>query len=160
MLRWPVCALLAYFLGCSESLTCTAAGCLDGFSIDLTQPLPSGADTIAPLPAGAYEIELTLDDERITCHRSIPQGPAVDCKPSDSVIVSGIQPMRFPEGALAGFDVEIRQTPRVVTAIVRHDGAVLAQGTFSPEYREVAPNGKECGPVCNSAPSATLALTF
>jgi hypothetical protein len=155
---WRAFALWLACTCCSDSVTCTAAGCLDGFSIDLSQALGSQelASTL-PLPAGAYEVELALDGTQVTCHRTIPEELPLDCN-APPILVERVVSMR--SGMTFGFDVEIRETPRVVNALIRYQGSTLAQGSFSPEYRKVEPNGAACGPVCRSAPREMLTLAF
>ena len=54
--------------------------------------------------------------------------------------------------------VAIREAPRSITAEIESlDSAKRASVTVAPTYEEVAPNGRECGPICRSA-SIDLAL--
>jgi hypothetical protein len=156
MSAWRSCALLLACVCCSDTLDCTAAGCIDGLSITLSRSSAS-QEVANPLPAGAYEIELSLDDTLIRCHRSIPEELPLDCN-TVPIIVERLVSMS--SGMTLGFNVEVRQTPRVVNALVRYQGSMLAQATFSPEYRKIAPNGEACGPICHSAPREMLTLAL
>jgi hypothetical protein len=156
MSPWATFALLVACAACGDDRECTAAGCLDGVTISMSEP-PGALTSREPFPDGAYEIELALDGTTVTCHRTIPQELPLDCT-SAPVIVHSVSPTS--SAGTVAFDVEVRQTPGVVSAIVRHQGSVLGQGSFTPEYRKVAPNGEACGPVCNFAQREMLSMSF
>jgi hypothetical protein len=108
------------------------------------------------LPAGVYEIELVLDGAPITCHRTLPGEPSLDCTAAP-VSVGGFTP---DLATVTAFNIEIRTTPRTVNATVRYQGSELAQKIFEPQYRTVAPNGERCGPVCKSSGPELLPVSF
>lgn len=144
----PAFALLAC-AGCAEGpLDCTLASCSDGFVVVLGE-LP-GADDVPgqepALPAGDYEIEVSLDETRLLCSYSVPDGERAGCA-GDGAAISVITG-RFVGSPSRGFRVSGERTPRDVSAVLRHQGLVLAEYGFQLEYQPYAPNGEVCGPVC------------
>lgn len=145
--------------GCADdSESCTLAGCIDGFSLYLV--------AAEPLRDGTYDLELTLDGVAATCRHVIADGraaSAAECSRSSvvrstaSVHNNGSPPDIDAPNA---FIIDILDASAVVTLRVLHDGAPLVEQSYEPAYQTVAPNGPECGPICDAAPPQQLALTF
>ena len=138
--------------GCDDTIDCTNAGCVDGFRIAVSE---SPAN---PLPAGEYEVELSLDGTKVLCRATVPSHSPFACD-GTAAQLSPIKPM-LPERPTTGFSIQVTETPATASVIVRHDDAVLTQQSFSPSYQRSAPNGEECGPICRSAAGQVLTLTF
>jgi hypothetical protein len=68
-----------------------------------------------------------------------------DAMPHSASYLSG------PDGP-ARFSLRIEdRTPASISVVLRRDGATLTSETFELSYTELAPNGVECGPVCQRA---------
>jgi hypothetical protein len=145
-------ALLVGCVGCDDTVDCTNADCIDGFSIRAV--MPGSATT---LPQGDYEVELSLDEARVVCQVTLPAAASGLCDAADVELLFLTD--RAQDNERTGLWVTTTRTPGAATAIVRHQGTVVAQGSFRPEYVESAPNGSECGPVCENA-SQVLTLSF
>lgn len=154
--------LLFAAAACDNTLDCTNAGCIDGFFITVSELLPpdAGLASQKALPEGDYEIELSLDSKVVFCRWTLPRPLDAQLECDDrSVRASPIVPM-LPERPVVGFVLEVNQTPRIASAIVRHQGSVVAQDTFTLSYQRSAPNGEACGPVCRYAAPTQLPLSF
>lgn len=157
-LRSALCTLLM-LAGCADdSESCTLIGCNDGFWVYVV--------AAEPLRDGTYDLELTLDGVAATCRHVIADGraaSAAECGGSSvvrstaSIHNNGSPPNNDAPNA---FVIDIRDASARVTLRVLHDGAPLVEQSYEPTYQTVAPNGPECGPICDSAPPQELALTF
>ncbi|WP_437753566.1 hypothetical protein [Sorangium sp. So ce1389] len=152
-------ATIAAAYGCLP-LNCTEVGCDDSFSIITTTADKSWAE-------GEYALELSVDGDEVSCSytwTNTPQagggGMFVQCSPS--IIVSINTFMQCTEtsdgdsvsqsctpipGKLAQ-GIKIQGTPARVDVVVRRDGAVVGERSFTPEYQTSYPNGEACGPEC------------
>lgn len=156
-----VALVLSLLAGCGDLLeegprACTAIGCTDGFSV--TALASEG------LRDGGYEIQLTLDETPVTCaHPQLvasPQQSGTCSAPnvrSSVVIHNGGAP---GTGAANAFWIDIVDTASLVVVRVLHDGALVGTATYEPTYQTIMPNGPECGPTCDTAPSQELRLEF
>jgi hypothetical protein len=125
--------------GCDEDDSQCLAACIGGFSMHL--------ESGAALPDGDYEIEVTLPGESFICHRTLPENDEQargDCHIESRVQVGGIEPM---ETGARGFFVSTQLTPATVAVTVRREGVVLANESFTPEYR----TSEICGSSCRGA---------
>lgn len=158
MLRCRVLALLVVSLSsCDNSMGCSLAYCTDGFFLQLLGEAPAqGAGAEGELRAGDYELELVLDGTPLRCSAVVPQVRPPSCD-GDAVSLA-----IFPSGldrAPSAFWLRSEQTPRMVAVLVRHQAAVVAEHSVQLTYDDFAPNGRECGPVCQRAESE-LPLSF
>lgn len=150
---------LAVLASCEEAdQSCTAAGCSDGFGVFLV------ADE--PLREGSYEVEVTMDGGPETCRFVVPGGPSGAepvCSDSTrlrafaSIHDNGAAPDPDAPNAII-VDVFVASTTAVLE--VRHDAAPLFEQTFRPTYQTIAPNGPECGPICELAPPQQVTLAY
>jgi hypothetical protein len=140
-------ALLALLgSGCVEDASQCAAACIDGFQVSLQSP--------SPLPAGEYEIAVTLPDEVIVCHRTVPENTDVappDCVSSRRVEVGGVQPTQSGQ---TGFFISTRETPETLAVSLRRGNETLASESFQPIYVR----SEICGTSCRYAPSHIVTL--
>ncbi|MGK3959436.1 hypothetical protein WMF01_02550 [Sorangium sp. So ce1667] len=152
-------ATIAAAYGCLP-LDCTEVGCDDSFSIITTTADKSWA-------AGEYALELSVDGDEVSCsytwtNTPLPGGGGmfVQCSPTvmvsidtfgrctelsdgDSVSQSCTPiPGQFAQG------ITVQGTPARVDVVVRRDGELIAERSFTPEYQASYPNGEECGPEC------------
>lgn len=141
-------------LGCGAfdtgGLACTEMGCEDGLEVafSLTEP-------------GSYTVEVIADGQLTTCSGTLPL-PACDapsgptCSSPD--VLLGASGCALPEAqhALGGISL-LGKHPAMVEVVVERDGTELGRQTFTPSYVRLAPNGEECGPICNRA-SVDLSL--
>jgi hypothetical protein len=122
---------------------CTLIGCADGLTIEFLQQQP-----------GAYTVELVADGETITCNATLPlpacsELPSESCSRSDVTLFQsgcGLEPLHH---SING--VSFTGNPSTVEIRVERDGTEVASDTFEPAYQRSAPNGEECGPICNNA---------
>ena len=124
--------------GCT-SVYCTAKGCFDGVEVTFDQR--------SPLAAGDYQLDVVLDDERVSCDFSLPQGTREDLCRTDEILW-GVT----PDGSF--HRAFIKRSPQVLEITLSGDG-VSASETFRPSYEEHRPNGPRCSPTCQVA-----AVTF
>lgn len=151
---------LGLLTGCDDVLNeeqaCTQAGCLDGFRVT--------ALAAEELPAGSYEVQVTLDDTLVTCAHSAADVSSWQSSPcsspsvrSDVVIHSDGSATSDSENA---FGIQIARAASVVLVRVLHEGQQIGAATFRPTYQTVMPNGPECGPVCQSAAPEQMRIEF
>lgn len=149
--------VLSLLAGCGDGdRSCTAAGCVDGFSIT--------ALSSEGLPAGGYEVQLTLDETLAVCTHPLligaPQRIGTCSVPSvrSSIIIHDAGAPGT--GAENAFTIDIAGALSLVVVRVLHDGELIAEGSYEPAYQTIMPNGPECGPTCNTAPPEALRLDF
>lgn len=140
-------ALFALVLsGCASTSTehpCTALGCQNGYSLDLSA---------AAWPAGTYLVELVVDGQKGTCEATLPlteASRAVCSLPGVRLELSGsaLPPAQHALAALAWSG-----SPAKVDVTVKVNGATLGKpASFTPAYRTTQPNGPRCEPTCSSA---------
>jgi hypothetical protein len=152
-------ATIAVVSGCVTK-ECTEIGCADGFSIAAATADKSWA-------AGEYALELSVDGNAVSCAYSwtnTPQagggGMFVQCSPTVTVWIEPVtRCMETSHGDAVSQSctpisgqftqrVTIDGTPDRVDVVVRRDGAVLGERSFTPEYKTSYPNGEGCGPAC------------
>lgn len=133
-----VAFLMVYASGCG----CTEVGCNDGMVIDLKK----GNDAWEP---GKYLFALDEDGKKSNCTVELPFTKAPNC-------TAGIQLFTRAETADASStDPELHQVLTFsvathVTLTISRDGVEIAKGDYTPTYKEDAPNGETCGPVCHN----------
>lgn len=125
----------------SGALNCTQIGCTDGLTLQMTASDP-----------GEWTFELGLDGEAVTCTAILPFPESLVGLGCDDERVS----LTFSGTALDDSehelgDVWISTLPATVTFRALLDGVIIQEQTFTPTYIESAPNGEECGPICNNA---------
>ena len=145
--------------GCSDdSDHCTLAGCTNGFLIHLV--------AAEPLRDGTYDLEVTLDGVVTTCRHVIEDGQEASAAECNRRSLMHSFATSYNGGALPNpdapnaFVINLFDAAALVTLRVSRDGAPLVEQTYEPTYQTNTPNGPECGPICNTAPSQELALTF
>lgn len=123
---------------------CTQIGCEDGLTIEFSAKQP-----------GAYTFDIVADGQTITCNATLPLPPC-SSPPTPNCSVAGVSltesgcalvPSAHSLEGLYFYDMH----PKSVEVTVLRDGAEVARQTFAPAYKTVAPNGVECGPVCEQA---------
>ena len=112
--------------GCGDGdRSCTAAGCVDGFSIT--------ALSSEGLPAGGYEVQLTLDETLAVCTHPLligaPQRIGTCSVPSvrSSIIIHDAGAPGT--GAENAFTIDIAGALSLVVVRVLHDGELIAEGS-------------------------------
>lgn len=139
---------------------CTEMGCSDTFTITAATANKSWA-------AGEYTLELTVDGNAVSCAYSWTNTPKVggggefvQCSPTVSVSIDAVAICTetrhgdavslscIPAPGQFTQVLAIQGTPARVDVVVRRDGALLGEQTFTPAYRTSYPNGKDCEPVC------------
>jgi hypothetical protein len=143
--------------GAPGASACTEMGCEDGFSLDLIRVGGDGARQ-SPWPPGAYRFVAAIDGEEAVCEGSLPlsrcdAGPTLTCHGAAMEIAEsgcaldpsqhGFASIRFGSGLV-----------RSVSLRVERDGAVVAEGNYTPTYQTVHPNGPRCEPRCQQAGDA------
>ncbi|WP_438035572.1 hypothetical protein [Sorangium sp. So ce204] len=139
---------------------CTEMACSDTFTITAATANKSWA-------AGEYTLELAVDGNAVSCAYSWTNTPNVggsgvfvQCSPTVSVSVNaveictetrrggGVSQSCVPAPGQFTQQLAIRGTPARVDVVVRRDGALLGERSFTPAYRTWYPNGEDCGPGC------------
>lgn len=142
---------LALAAGCNaegqrQEGTCTLADCSDGIWLTLVRPT---SQATLPLPDGRYELELGYDDVNDVCTGLPSQvDPALACGDGAAHRVSFSTGSEGPVGVLVTIE---RHTPATLSVVLRRDGITLTSEVFELTYSELAPNGIECGPICQRA---------
>ena len=144
----PACSGTSYAVaseGCGGARACTLIGCSNQFSIDLTGVFRSDRPV---------SVEGSADGEPFSCEANETTGFRRDPLCSSRAIA--LEYWRYYGEPLVHVDLTFQGVPCAVDVRVVQDDAVLAEASFSPEYRFSAPNGIECGPLCWQA-GASLA---
>jgi hypothetical protein len=148
--------------GCS-SKTCPTIGCSDQFTATVQR-----AD--GSFPSGAHRIEILADGVMTTCSFSYPLatapgggGTAPSC-PSGMMVTVGQQEVCTqttvnnsvattcqPVPGQVRETIQISGAPGQVHAWQYVDDVAALDTAAAPSYQDVAPNGKECGPICRQA---------
>jgi hypothetical protein len=113
--------------------SCTLADCTDGLFVDFYLKTP-----------GAYSLTADVDGQVVACAGSLPVDGTESC--------TGPGRVEFPwSGApIWGMNIDVVGAQSVHLVIAR-DGTTILDETFSPQWIDSAPNGVDCGPVCNVA---------
>lgn len=147
-------SMLAGCIGTGPGETsCTLMACEDGVTIDF-----AGGGATAQ---GKYDFDIVADGQKITCTATLPLPPCASVMTSCSaagvgLIESGcaLPPAQHSLAGLTFTGVH----PTSIAVTVKRDGAQIAMHSFTLAYQRVAPNGEECGPVCEQAPTQNLAI--
>jgi hypothetical protein len=122
---------------------CTEMGCTSGYRI--------GVSPDQGWPAGQYTFEITADGKQQICTGSIPLS---DCA-TQSIRCTGDDLASIEELGCAidvasqGYGgIAFNGTPCDVRIKISRDGEVLADSSFTPDYRWIEVNGPGCGPRC------------
>ena len=134
-------------------MACTEIGCQDGLLIRVT---PTSG-----WPAGQYVITTQVDDATIVCTGTLPLPacgtPGLTCD-GEGVQVTESGCALGPEEHAFG-DVMLATQPESVSLTIERDGTQVADGSWTPDYETVQPNGPECEPTCTFA-AVELAVSF
>jgi len=136
---------IALAAGCGlfeEERACTLVGCSDGLFVDIALRDPQ---------EGMHAVEGRLDGAPFRCEIDVRAGTGgrpptcTDERIEPGAIYGGSEPspgliLRFND--FLPEEVELR--------LLRGD-AELGSWSLQPDYQETAPNGYECGPVCQVA---------
>ena len=123
--------------GCGGARICTLVGCDNQFLIDLTGVFR----TDRPI-----SVQGSADGEPFVCEADESTGFRRDSLCSSEAIA--LEYWRFYGEPLVHVDLRFRGVPCAVDLRVVQEDTVLAEASFSPEYKFSAPNGIECGPLC------------
>lgn len=135
---------LAAGCGPFDGLSCTAAGCTDGLQLVFRPNEPQ---------AGIHAIEGRVDGKPFRCDFDLRIGHSPD-HPRPTCTDERIEPSSFyggsepPPGLILSFDWF---QPAELELRILRGTKEMASWHLEPTYREVAPNGYECGPVCETA---------
>ena len=118
--------------------SCTLADCTDGLFVDFYLRTP-----------GAYSLAADVDGQVVACAGSLPVDGTESCTGPGRVGFpwSGAPPN---DQMIWGMNVDVVGAQSVHLMIAR-DGTTILDETFSPQWIDSAPNGVDCGPVCNVA---------
>ena len=134
-----------FMMSCGPvGIDCTEMGCVDGLNITFNSEIKTH---------GNYVFVVTLDDVTTTCEYTLPfistDGEYGNCdRDGISLTISGTA---LDESQHSIPYMYIPSSPESVSIEITRDGTSIASDSFSPEYEESAPNGKDCGPICYSA---------
>lgn len=129
---------------CLPQKACTEIGCVDGVQVRFSQPIRQ---------PGTYRFQIQMEGVASTCIATLPM-PACDRVPApcDSLdLLLGLSGCALAADQHAIVSLDIRTSPRKLDVTVTRDDAAFASGNYDVTYRRVAPNGEECGPICNQA---------
>jgi hypothetical protein len=165
-----VCGLLAG-AACNglESHECTEIGCGDGVGVNI---LPVGGIW----SAGAYRLELSLDDLSGSCDFSVPEdlpdprsATSLTCLDGASVWLQqvfechsvteggGVSESCQPIANQYELTLSTFGKPTTLRLVLTRDGEELISENRELSYTESRPNGPDCEPVCQQA---QVDLTF
>lgn len=154
-------AMTAVMPGCIMTpKACTEMGCSDTFTI-------TAATANKSWTPGEYTLELAVDGNAVSCAYSWTNTPKVggsgvfvQCSPTVSVSIDAVtictetrrgdavSQSCVPAPGQFTQLLAIQGTPARVDVVVRRDGALLGERSFTPAYRTWYPNGEDCGPAC------------
>jgi hypothetical protein len=128
-------AFLAVVLasGCTWlGLVCTQIGCDDEVSVSIR-----GLETDQ-----FYDVELDTGTQTIHC--------TIDTSQSSYMRIQCVDDL-YSYSQRDEASIHIAGTPDSVAITILKNGTVIAEDVVRPEYDEVAPNGRACGPICVQA---------
>jgi hypothetical protein len=147
-----IAALLAWMVSdhAAAQQACTEMGCQNGLQL-----------TVAPdyrWSPGAYVFKFLVDGVAIQCRGKLPlpscDNPGLIC---DSTAVTITESGCALPSAAHGFGmVQFADAPQTVRVTITRDNVMLVDKNFTPEYRDVRPNGAQCEPTCHQASAVLL----
>ncbi len=170
---WLVAGACALLQGAAcnvlESHSCTEIGCANGVGLSI---LPAGGSW----PAGAYQLDLGLDDLAGTCDFSVPEDLPAGGSATSFTCIEGVTIMlqqvfvcrSISEGGAVSQSCEpvadqyeltlsAFGEPTTLTLVLSRDAEELLSENRALTYTESRPNGPDCEPLCRQA---QLELTF
>lgn len=141
--------------GADETLNCTLIGCDDGAHVVVHAPRDAWS-------AGDYTVEVSADKSSFKCTSKLPtasqsrfDNPKFACDGASPFLFlirgdgcengdSGIE----DDVTCGTLELGVQGTPSKVRVRVDRSGTTVLDETWTPKYREFAPNGRECGPIC------------
>lgn len=127
--------------GCSDSKACTAIGCFDGVSVQVT------ARVWRP---GEYTVAVTGDGLDESCTFSVAEGGTIElggCTGEGAGLAPHLTSQTF-----SGVELALgNQHPARITIGVTRNGSEVASQSQALAYSESQPNGPDCGPPCRMA---------
>jgi hypothetical protein len=123
----PGCGNSCSDIGCIQNLTITPDGTVDD--------------------SGKYEARFDADGEAITCTLTVPSTTPPKCTDSHAYVYQNDGRVRF---------LSLDGDYKTVSVTLLHEGTVIADESFAPEYTDDELNGSGCG-TCLAA-SATLRI--
>jgi hypothetical protein len=147
-----------------EGHSCTEIGCGEGVGVNVR---PVGGTW----PAGAYRLELGLDDVAGTCDFTVPEdlpamrgsATSLTCLDGATLLLQQIFDCRsISEGGAVSqtcepvadqYELTLSAfgTPTTLTLVLTRDGEELVSENRELTYTESRPNGPDCEPVCRQA---------
>jgi hypothetical protein len=140
--------------GDAEPLVCTEMGCSDGFRITL--------EPTSGWRQGKYKFSIVHDGTTTVCEGELPLKPCGT--PSLTCTAEGISigesGCAIPADEQGFSDISSTTLPKSVEVQIEFEGAGVISKTFAFEYKEVFPNGPDCGGQCTQAPAETLKFSI
>ena len=137
----------------SGPIACTEIGCGAAFRVEFTR---------ASWPAGTVNVVVDADGTTTNCSVTLPFAScdaAPQCDQASPPFLLELVGCALPPAQQTIGGIFWPTTgPQQVTVTISQDGTMLGTQMFQPTYSMSSPNGPDCPPVCNQAPSATLAL--
>lgn len=157
---WAVTLLGALLVSCDAGQDCTDIGCANLVSI-------TAKPKASLWQEGEYELEVTYDGVTARCGFTLPQELPTARVSTLLNCGSVVHPSLYATGDCSQncslsspfeLNLSIDAQPAEVTLQLTREGEVVLSDERSVEYRELYPNGVECGgPHCSQA---RYALTF
>lgn len=119
---------------------CTEMGCTEGFDLAFL-PAITGS--------GSFSVELVADEASITCTASLPFDEADLGGCTDPNVYLSLSGTELPDDQQEIPGIYLGTTPASLGITVKRDGAIIGEGSFSPVYETLQPNGPDCGPICS-----------
>lgn len=136
---WAVLAgALALVTGCASNIACSAVGCTSGLSV-------SAPYTVHQQPVRWMKVCVAGSCKVDAVHPGHGRAP-------------------YSDGSAPAATLKATRTARVTVTLESADHTMLVAAGGSVHFRQVAPNGVKCGPVCYFAavvvdPGGTLTAT-
>lgn len=133
---------------------CTKMGCMGGLTVEVV-PAKTG------FGKGSYKIDVVADGKKTSCELKLPlpacdKGHAATCKGDVGVDVKEVGCDK-PLAEQAFGPLRFREPPTELKITVTKDGKRFADGTVSPAYKTVQPNGPGCEPTCKQGEAKVCA---
>jgi hypothetical protein len=136
--------VVALLSACASDSSCDLVGCTDGLEIR--------AVSNEPLPAGRYDVTLTLGSQSGSCTAFVPSS-------AGSTTCDAALPVSLYATATE-FVIGVHSDPSVVAVRVDHEDQTAGEAEFEPDYRTVHPNGPNCEPTCHIADAEEFSLAL
>lgn len=112
--------------------------------------------------AGRYDFEVIMDEQTVRCTAELPLKSCQSTNPCDNdrvqLAVSGCM-LSADQQSLPQLYIQQTNFSKLSVKISFNE-TVVAEQSFSPQFKTSYPNGPSCGPACIQAPEQTMQFSL